>query len=451
MHDRLTITDCLPRLHVKLSADIIVQRPDRRQVLPSHKIWRRVSTPQAVSPTTHRSHHPFAATTRKRLQSRSRFLPNARNLWPGVHSSSNLRGMAYACSYFAEFHHSSPRRPSRLHLCQRHFLGVPSRQFPVPQLSPLVKRPPTRNHLSSKRTPGSGNFNRLPTQISLSVLSLKNQLSMSPTSAASPSLTAVSSVSPKGFKRCPRWTLSCHSSLVIALDQSSPAATPHDKNINALLWNQAQLNIDPAGGLRTWYPYPSHEPLQALLSAYWERINADATTPTWLDRAINLWVATNRGQSYADLELIQAVSLLELLSWTILVKTTETISNSAFNDKKKNPLSDSIARTLRHMGVSASIPPEIRPLISKLSIDSDSPQSDIGALVIVKLRNSFVHPSDKNLSAIQEIDSNQVHETLSLALHYAELMILWIVGYRGPYLDRLDSSTTRTPPWTSPA
>jgi hypothetical protein len=230
-----------------------------------------------------------------------------------------------------------------------------------------------------------------------------------------------------------------------------PAATPHDKNINALLWNQAQLNIDPAGGLRTWYPYPSHEPLQALLSAYWERINADATTPTWLDRAINLWVATNRGQSYADLELIQAVSLLELLSWTILVKTTETISNSAFNDKKKNPLSDSIARTLRHMGVSASIPPEIRPLISKLSIDSDSPQSDIGALVIVKLRNSFVHPSDKNLSAIQEIDSNQVHETLSLALHYAELMILWIVGYRGPYLDRLDSSTTRTPPWTSPA
>lgn len=210
---------------------------------------------------------------------------------------------------------------------------------------------------------------------------------------------------------------------------------------SVLLWGTALSIVDTAQGLRTWCPTPVSESLKLLLPGYWSGIQ-DPPTEEWLKRAINLFAATNRHASYVDLELIHVASALELLSWVLLVKTTTSLSKGRF---ERLPLHDTIRLALGAAGISAAIPEQSDSLRSVLPDAADLIVD--GPAAIATIRNAMVHPSDKNISRIDKWDGSLYYDALKLALMYTELLILWLVGYDGRYVSRVEGGRPRSVPW----
>ncbi|WP_254220587.1 hypothetical protein [Clostridioides difficile] len=55
--------------------------------------------------------------------------------------------------------------------------------------------------------------------------------------------------------------------------------------------------------------------------------------------------------------------------------------------------------------------------------------------LVIYLRNSIVHPSRKTHRAVLEVED--IWNIISIGTRYIELVLLFILGYRGEYSNRL--------------
>lgn len=163
--------------------------------------------------------------------------------------------------------------------------------------------------------------------------------------------------------------------------------------------------------------------------------------------AISWYGAANCQQGGLEGSIILAQSVLELLSWVLLVEDLGLHSNSAF---EKLSADARIRHLLTHCGIPLSVTPEVTSLASLASARSwDGPHA------LVKLRNWLVHPERKNRNEIDALDEEVWFDAWKLSLWYIELVLLHLFGYRGKYGNRLKHdryvSEVEPVPWVGPA
>lgn len=162
-----------------------------------------------------------------------------------------------------------------------------------------------------------------------------------------------------------------------------------------------------------------------------------ALTDVW-PRFVELWEQANTkrlwklaGELYAEAQhgdnletrLVDAQSLLEVLAWDRLVR----VDGRDPDDVDGRSADWRIRKMLAQIGAPDEVPdtmPETR---------QQWPGWD-GPKVITKLRNSVVHPTD--IEAILQLSATVKHDVFRLAMWYADLALLGLLGYDGNHLNR---------------
>ncbi|WP_459647828.1 hypothetical protein [Kitasatospora sp. Ki12] len=147
---------------------------------------------------------------------------------------------------------------------------------------------------------------------------------------------------------------------------------------------------------------------------------------------------------FVEQRILSAAPVLESLAWTKLVlgnlMTREDFKSCHAEDKLRYPLTCA--------GEPTSIAPASLPALAKYAAD----RRIDGPTAVTRIRNQLVHP---------EIiaDALYMHEGLAfevwrLSLHYATLMVLHRIGYRGSYQKQLQlggwAGDTQPVPWVNP-
>ena len=192
-------------------------------------------------------------------------------------------------------------------------------------------------------------------------------------------------------------------------------------------------------GTATWLP--------SLFDQFAERWwHADTQLQTF-------WRNVLRGSvyTYTDAErmdesrgVVPACTALETLCWAILVETEGWLTGGRSSDGGENEFdkltaAGQIRLLLRWAGIPTGLPGGLSELSQKArSSNWDGPQ------VVVWVRNRVGHPDRHD-----QLTDGIATESLRLAMWYAELVILKLLGYDGYFRDRLDSGGIKKVPWAT--
>lgn len=172
----------------------------------------------------------------------------------------------------------------------------------------------------------------------------------------------------------------------------------------------------------TWYDgLHANEILPTLFQNYSEKI----LNPIWntvIQNTVYWYIQTNIPN--VDSGVILGQTALELLAWTYLVIDKKILSKSKF---KANNTSDNLRLLLRDCNIPLEIPNYAEQLRSMLGSDQD------GVDLIVKIRNSLVHPEKSKI-----FSGAHYYQVLNLQKWYIELVLLRIMNYFGKYFNRLN-------------
>jgi hypothetical protein len=184
------------------------------------------------------------------------------------------------------------------------------------------------------------------------------------------------------------------------------------------------------------------------LSTFWPKFRRQLNDEIWgesLKRAIRWYISANQKAGEIEGSIILTQTAHELLSWTKFVSERK-LSEEGF---RKLPASDK----LRLILIEAKIPLEIPPSLMSISQTLKAENWIDGPNAIVEIRNNLVHPSPKNLKKLGRLGSNEIEDAHLLTVWYLELLLLFLLGYRGNYVNRSVYlkwiGETNSVPWTS--
>ncbi|MEU3558735.1 hypothetical protein [Kitasatospora sp. NPDC006786] len=148
---------------------------------------------------------------------------------------------------------------------------------------------------------------------------------------------------------------------------------------------------------------------------------------------------------FVEQRILSAAPVLENLAWTKLV-----LGNLMTREDFKNcPAEDKLRYLLTSAGEPTSIDPVALPALAKYATD----RRIDGPTAVTRIRNRLVHP--KVLADDLYAHEGLAAEVWRLSLHYATLMILHHIGYRGSYQKQLQlggwAGDTQPVPWADPA
>lgn len=187
----------------------------------------------------------------------------------------------------------------------------------------------------------------------------------------------------------------------------------------------------------SWFPGPRPDALEQCIPGFVARLT-DRLWSEPLRRAATFYVDGNQ-TSRAEIAIVTAQSALELLAWAVLVQDRGLVSAQDFSD----PRVWNAARRIRELLAIASIPTATPPGLGKLATMPGPGHHADGPERITFVRNRIVHPPKKAVPSW--IDSPPAIEAMILSLYYLELVILYIVGYRGQYQSRVHGAVQTTP------
>lgn len=147
---------------------------------------------------------------------------------------------------------------------------------------------------------------------------------------------------------------------------------------------------------------------------------------------LSLWwyLASNLRAGGLEGSIVLVQVAIELLAWTYLVEESKTLGEKQFG---KISAAEKLRRLLSAAKISLEVP-KILPELSKLALSSswkDGPEA------LTKIRNGLVHPLPTKRRAILDAPPIAVYEATSLSLWYLEMLLLWIIDYRGKYSNGL--------------
>lgn len=155
--------------------------------------------------------------------------------------------------------------------------------------------------------------------------------------------------------------------------------------------------------------------------------------------------------TYADAErsdkeraIVPACTALETLGWSILVVQEKWLTGDRHPDRGRGgyerlTAADRLRLLLRWAGVTPEIPAHLSKLQAKAA---DNNGKMDGSDLITWTRNRVVHP-DKH----DQLPDGLAPESWMLAMWYAELIILKLLGYDGYFRNRLNGEAVERVPW----
>lgn len=181
----------------------------------------------------------------------------------------------------------------------------------------------------------------------------------------------------------------------------------------------------------------------------WCRLRDDPFWSSTIKRAIRRCITANTADPL-DESIVTALSCLELLAWAILQIEHHWLNLPGDGELT---LAGQLRLLLHWTGIDPAIPPQLTALIAMTKEDSNIID---GPSALARIRNRSVHPPRLPKSGVPGWPSaDRLHEGWRLALEYADLVILRLLGHMGEYGSRLhmDGRWTgeMTPvPWDAP-
>jgi glutamyl-tRNA synthetase len=217
---------------------------------------------------------------------------------------------------------------------------------------------------------------------------------------------------------------------------------PADRRV----WEDWTLpQFDEWQGVFSWCPVHNMEDVFPLFGSFAERWRE----PEWkkLLKGVLYWyVLSNRGGSI-DRSVVTAQIILEWISGFLLENRTGDPNSTESEAERVALIEELLAR--------AQIPSEIPEELGSLRALADEFGVGNGPRVLRALRNSYVHPgrASQRLADASHRTENAVFEAWRLSLWYADLVILWLLGYTGRYSSRLQlgfAGHSKRVPWQEP-
>jgi hypothetical protein len=163
----------------------------------------------------------------------------------------------------------------------------------------------------------------------------------------------------------------------------------------------------------------------------------------WLKSVVGTYLASNEFHGGIELTLATSQILLEMLAWVALLEENSLMSEAGFS-----PLSvaDKVRALLFWLGVGATVPVDLADL-QGWADGKDGPDA------ISRIRNLVIHPTKSNRAQRNLVPNEAIYEAWQFVMWYAELTILKLIGFSGPYNNRIGNPSNRlwdVLPWTRP-
>ncbi len=137
------------------------------------------------------------------------------------------------------------------------------------------------------------------------------------------------------------------------------------------------------------------------------------------------WYLESLNGNNIDNNIISIQTALEMLSYVVLVEMKEVYSRQEYDS---HPANQNIRRLLKECMLDTSI-----SKIDQFSMELKNSFND-GVDLITYYRNSVVHPSKSKQG--NKLVFEDMWNTTLLGINYIELVILYLINYRGEYTDR---------------
>lgn len=205
-------------------------------------------------------------------------------------------------------------------------------------------------------------------------------------------------------------------------------------------WQQWGSRIlTPVHRAKSWYTDASRDCVREAAECFhqvWQHENRRE----WLPLALALYLEANRNTSGVDLALAQSQMALELVSWVALVEEGQALTAAGFNQLSA---ADKIRLLLFYCQVPPAIPRKLDTLWLTVQKRSDKHKPD-GPAVITEIRNSLVHPRRENRAKLKTFCNRSKYDAWQLSMWYVEVGLLKLIGYAGPYSNRLGRERPNT-------
>ena len=192
-----------------------------------------------------------------------------------------------------------------------------------------------------------------------------------------------------------------------------------DENEVYRAWNSGM--VTPFTFLPTWTDtltnYRNYEKYLSLMCRRLEDFYYGPAVDWYIESLNNLTM---------DNDIISVQIALESLSYVVLVEKTKTLTDTEFD---KNSASKNIRMLLQICNIPFGG--------DEMEIFSDEIREEFadGIDLISYYRNKIVHPSKRRNKVF--LSAEDIWNILVIGIHYIELAILYIIGYKGEYSNRL--------------
>lgn len=197
----------------------------------------------------------------------------------------------------------------------------------------------------------------------------------------------------------------------------------HDETEVYRAWNGGM--VTPFVFLPTWTDtLTNYRNYEKYLSLMCKRLEDFYYGPA-IKNAVD-WYIESLNNLTMDNDIISVQIALESLSYVVLVEKTKSITDSEFDR-------NSASKNIRMLLDICNIPYGG----SEMDIFSDEirEEFDDGIDLISYYRNKIVHPSKRRNKVF--LSAEDIWNILVIGIHYIELSILYIIGYKGEYSNRL--------------
>ena len=163
--------------------------------------------------------------------------------------------------------------------------------------------------------------------------------------------------------------------------------------------------------------------IEKYLSLMCKRLE-DTYYSSAIDNTVDWYLEALNGNNI-DNNIISIQTALEMLSYVVLVEMKEVFNTVEYD---RNPAKHNIRRLLKECSLDTSI-----ARIDQFQPDLVDDFKD-GVDLITYYRNTVVHPSKSKQN--NKLEFEDMWNITLLGINYIELVILYLINYRGEYTDR---------------
>jgi hypothetical protein len=182
----------------------------------------------------------------------------------------------------------------------------------------------------------------------------------------------------------------------------------------------------------SWFPEHGPDCLAGIFPGFLRKWK-DADWNQTLRVAIHWYIESNAQAGAIEGAVVLQQLAFELLSSRVFVEERRTYTEVDFGKAHLFPA----VRKMQLLLAEANISPAIPANLLNLSAHAQQEGWQDGPHALTRLRNCITHPTGRNRQTLDCVSVTTRVEAFNLALWYLELILLWLVGYTGPSVNRL--------------